>query len=152
MKASWAMGIVILVGLSAGSANAENRLAFVVGNDAYRNVNPLQKAVNDARSVSRGLQQLGFRVTLAENLAWRDHVEKFAAFENAIQPGDTAFLFYSGHGVEIDGANYLIPVDAPKVAPEQQSLLKDVSISTDNLIQRLKARGSRTKTIGLDAS
>ena len=81
MKASWAISIVMLVVLGAGAANAENRLAFVVGNDAYRNVNPLQKAVNDARSVSRGLQQLGFRVTLAENLGWRDYVEKFAAFE-----------------------------------------------------------------------
>jgi hypothetical protein len=151
MKASWAISIVMLVVLGAGAANAENRLAFVVGNDAYRNVNPLQKAVNDARSVSRGLQQLGFRVTLAENLGWRDYVEKFAAFEALIQPGDTAFLFYSGHGVEIDGANYLIPVDAPKVAPEQQSLLKDVSISTDNLIQRLKGRGTRTQIIVLDA-
>jgi hypothetical protein len=151
MKTSWAMGIAMLVSLATGPANAENRLAFVVGNDAYRNVNPLQKAVNDARSVSRGLQQLGFRVTLAENLAWRDYVERFAAFENSIQPGDTAFLFYSGHGVEIDGANYLIPVDAPKVTPEQQSLLKDVSISTDNLIQRLKARGTRTQIIVLDA-
>ena len=151
MKASWAMGVVMLVSLAAGAANAENRLAFVVGNDAYRNVDPLRKAVNDARSVSRGLQQLGFRVTLAENLEWRQHVEKFAAFENSIQPGDTAFLFYSGHGVEIDGANYLIPIDAPKVAPEQQSLLKDVSISTDNLIQRLKGRGSRTQIIVLDA-
>lgn len=151
MKASWAMGIVMLASLAADAANAETRLAFVVGNDAYRHVNPLQKAVNDARSVSRGLQQLGFRVTLAENLGWRDYVERFAAFETSIQPGDTAFLFYSGHGVEIDGANYLIPVDAPKVAPEQQSLLKDVSISTDNLIQRLKGRGARTQIIVLDA-
>lgn len=151
MKASWAMGIVMLAVFGAGAASAENRRAFVVGNDVYRNVNPLQKAVNDARSVSRGLQQLGFRVTLAENLGWRDYVERFAAFESSIEPGDTAFLFYSGHGVEIDGANYLIPIDAPKVAPEQQSLLKDVSISTDNLIQRLKARGTRTQIIVLDA-
>lgn len=151
MKAAWAMALVMLVVLSTGAAHADNRLAFVVGNDAYRNVNPLQKAVNDARSISRGLQQIGFRVTLAENLAWRDFVERFAAFEASIEPGDTAFLFYSGHGVEIDGANYLIPVDAPKVAPEQQSLLKDVSISTDNLIQRLKGRGTRTQIIVLDA-
>jgi hypothetical protein len=143
--------MVVLMSLAAGTAGAENRLAFVVGNDAYRNVNPLQKAVNDARSVARGLQQLGFKVTLGENLQWRDYVERFSAFENSVQPGDTAFLFYSGHGVEIDGANYLIPVDAPKVAPEQQSLLKDVSISTDNLIQRLKARGTRTQIIVLDA-
>jgi Caspase domain/YARHG domain len=151
MRAPWLIGLVTVLSLATDAAGAENRLAFVVGNDAYRNVNPLQKAVNDARAVSRSLQQLGFRVTLGENLVWRDYVEKFSTFENSIQPGDIAFLFYSGHGVEIDGANYLIPVDAPKVAPEQQSLLKDVSISTDNLIQRLKARGTRTQIIVLDA-
>ena len=150
MRALRLLGVVAVL-LVAGAARAENRLAFVVGNDAYRNVTQLQKAVNDARAVSRSLQQLGFRVTLGENLAWRDYVEKFSIFENSIQPGDIAFLFYSGHGVEIDGANYLIPVDAPRVAPEQQSLLKDVSISTDNLIQRLKARGTRTQIIVLDA-
>jgi hypothetical protein len=151
MKSPWLIGLVTALSLIAGAAGAENRLAFVVGNDAYRNVNPLQKAVNDARAVRRSLQQLGFQVTLGENLAWRDYVEKFSAFENSIQPGDIAFLFYSGHGVEIDGANYLIPVDAPTVKPEQQSLLKDVSISTDNLIQRLKERGARTQIIVLDA-
>jgi hypothetical protein len=151
MKAFRATLVALLAIAAAAPAAAESRLAFVVGNDAYRNVNPLQKAVNDARAVSRSLQQLGFRVTLGENLAWRDYVEKFSLFENSIRPGDVAFLFYSGHGVEIDGANYLIPVDAPKVSPEQQSLLKDVSISTDNLIQRLKARGTRTQIIVLDA-
>jgi hypothetical protein len=151
MKAPWMVGLVIVVSQVAGAASAQNRLAFVVGNDAYQNVNPLQKAVNDARAVGRSLQHLGFRVTLGENLAWREYVEKFSAFESSIQPGDTAFLFYSGHGVEIDGANFLIPVDAPKVAPEQQSLLKDFSISTDNLIQRLKSRGTRTQIIVLDA-
>jgi hypothetical protein len=98
MKASWtisvvAIGAVMLGLLAAVPAEAESRLAFVVGNDAYRNVDPLQKAVNDARAVSRGLQQLGFRVTLGENLAWRDYVERFANFENSIQPGDVAFLF-----------------------------------------------------------
>lgn len=151
MRAFWAIGAAMLGLVAAAPAIAENRLAFVVGNDAYRNVTSLQKAVNDARAVSRSLQQLGFRVTLGENLAWREYVEKFSLFENSVRPGDVAFLFYSGHGVEIDGANYLIPVDAPKVSPEQQSLLKDVSISTDNLIQRLKARGTRTQIIVLDA-
>ena len=151
MRAPWVFGLAVALSFAGGAADAQNRLAFVVGNDAYRNVNPLQKAVNDARSVGQSLRQLGFRVTSGENLQWRDFVEKFSAFENSIQPGDTAFLFYSGHGVEIDGANYLIPIDAPKVAPEQQSLLKDVSISTDNLIQRLKSRGTRAQIIVLDA-
>ena len=128
VKASWVIGLAMVLALASGAAHAQGRLAFVVGNDAYRNVNPLKKAVNDARAVGQSLQRLGFRVTLGENLGWREYVEKFSAFENSIQPGDTVFLFYSGHGVEIDGANFLIPVDAPKVAPEQQSLLKDVSI------------------------
>ena len=151
MKAPWLIGLTMVLVLPGVPAHAQSRLAFIVGNDAYRNVDPLQKAVNDARAVGRSLQQLGFRVTLGENLGWRDHVEKFSAFENSVQPGDTAFLFYSGHGVEIDGANFLIPVDAPKVAPEQQSLLKDVSISTDSLVQRLKSRGVRSQIIVLDA-
>ena len=151
MKSRWMIGLIAIVVMAASPAGAQSRLAFVVGNDAYRNVTPLKKAVNDARAVSKSLQQLGFRVTVGENLGWRDYVEKFSVFENSIQPGDTAFLFYSGHGVEIDGANFLIPVDAPKVAPEQQTLLKDVSISTDSLIQRLKARGTRAQIIVLDA-
>jgi len=138
-----------LAGTSA--ARAENRYAFVVGNDAYQNVSPLRKAVNDARSIAQTIGTIGFQVTLGENLTRRQFIEKFNTFENRIQPGDTAFLFYSGHGVELDGANYLVPVDAPKVAADQQSLLKDESISTDNMIQRLKARGSRAQIVVLDA-
>jgi hypothetical protein len=132
-------------------AQAQNRLAFVVGNDAYQNIDPLKKAANDARSMAQGLQRLGFQVTLGENLKRRDFIERFNAFENSIHAGDVVFLFYSGHGVELDGANYLIPTDAPRVAAQQQSLLKDESISTDNIIQRLKARGTKSQIIVLDA-
>jgi hypothetical protein len=132
-------------------ATAQNRLAFVVGNDAYQNIDMLKKAVNDARSMANGLQQLGFRVVLAENLTRRDFIARLNAFENSVQTGDIVFLFYSGHGVELDGANYLVPIDAPKVSPQQQSLLKDESVSTDNIIQRLKARGTRSQIIVLDA-
>jgi hypothetical protein len=136
---------------AAWPVHAQNRLAFVTGNDLYQNVDPLKKAVNDARAMAQGLQRLGFQVTLGENLKRRDFIERFNAFENTVKAGDIVFLFYSGHGVELDGANYLIPTDAPKVAPHQQSLLKDESISTDNIIQRLKARGTKSQVIVLDA-
>jgi hypothetical protein len=153
MTSRWiaAAALTLVLILSASLAQAQNRLAFVVGNDTYQNVDPLKKAVNDARAMAQGLQKLGFKVTLGENLTRRDFIERFNAFENAINAGDVAFLFYSGHGVELDGANYLIPVDAPKVSPQQQSLLKDESISTDNIIQRLKARGTKSQIIVLDA-
>ena len=150
LVAACLIGMAAVVTAAPALADAK-RVALVIGNNDYENVPKLQKAVNDARAVGQGLQQLGFRVTRGENLAWREFVERFNLFENSIQPGDVTFLFYSGHGVEIDGANYLIPVDVPKVAPEQQSLLKDMSISTDNLIQRIKARGARTEIIVLDA-
>jgi hypothetical protein len=142
---------VVAALMGSDPAQAANRFAFVVGNDAYQNVDPLRKAVNDARSIAQAIQTIGFQVTLGENLTRRQFIERFSAFENRIQPGDTAFLFYSGHGIELDGANYLVPVDAPKVAADQQSLLKDESISTDNMIQRLKARGSLAQIVVLDA-
>ena len=143
--------VLALLATAASPAGAQNRIAFVVGNDAYQNIDPLKKAVNDARAIAQGLQQLGFRVTLGENLTRRDFIERFNTFENSVRAGDTAFVFYSGHGVELDGANYLVPTDAPKVAPQQQSLLKDESISTDNMIQRLKARGTKSQVVVLDA-
>ena len=137
--------------LLAWPAAAQNRFAFVIGNDAYRSLEPLKKAVNDARSISASLQKLGFEVTLGENLGRREFVARFSEFESRIQPGDYAFLFYSGHGVDLNGANFLIPVDMPKIAPNQQTLLRDEAISTENLIQRLKERGTRAQVVVLDA-
>ena len=147
---------ILLMAVSFAAAGissclAQNRLAFIVGNDSYQNVEPLKKAVNDARAVAASLRKIGFRVTLGENLGRREFNEKFSTFENSIQPGDTAFVFYSGHGIELSGANYLIPVDAPKVSAQQQSLLRDEAISTDTVIQRLKSRGTRTQIVVLDA-
>src|SRR5438046_286193 len=97
--------LVLAVLVTAASpAAAQNRLAFVVGNNAYENVDPLLKAVNDARAVAQSLQQLGFRTTLGENLTRRDFIERFSTFESSVRAGDTVFVFYSGHGVELDGA------------------------------------------------
>jgi hypothetical protein len=142
---------LVLLIVTAASAMAANRLALVIGNDAYQNVDRLQKAVNDARAVAASLRRIGFTVALGENVARRDFVRSIAEFESRIRPGDVVFFFYAGHGVEIEGANYLMPIDVPKVAPGQQSVLKDEAVSTDGLIQRLQARGARSQIIVLDA-
>src|SRR5262249_18198046 len=65
--------------------------------------------------------------------------------------GDWALVSDSGHGVEIEGANYPLPVDVPRASAGQQGILKDEAISTDGLIQRLKARGTRAQVLVLDA-
>lgn len=142
--------LLLLIVLTA-PALAQSRLALVIGNDAYQNVDPLRKAVNDARAIAASLRRLGFAVVTGENLQRRDFVRVVAELEARIRPGDTAFIFYAGHGVEIDGANYLLPIDVPKVAPGQQGVLKDEAISTDGLIQRLQARGTRSQILVLDA-
>ncbi|MGK0242450.1 MAG: putative caspase-like protein, partial [Pseudomonadota bacterium] len=83
---------------SAAPAQAEKRIALVIGNNDYRNVPKLQKAVNDARTMGDTLKQLGFNVMLAENLNRQAFSETLLAFDRAVEPGDTAFFFYAGHG------------------------------------------------------
>lgn len=146
----WLVAIAV-VWLSMAPALAQSRLALVVGNNSYHHIGELQKAVNDARAIAASLRRLGFTVVLGENLTRRDFVQALARLEAQVRPGDISFVFYAGHGVEIDGANYLLPVDVPKVGPGQQSLIKDEAISTDGLIQRLKARGTRSQVLVLDA-
>lgn len=142
---------IAAVTLLIAPAFGQNRLALVVGNNSYQNLGELQKAVNDARAVAASLRRLGFTVLLGENLTRRDFVQALARLEAQVRPGDTSFIFYAGHGVEIDGANYLLPVDMPKVGAGQQNIIKDEAISTDGLIQRLKARGTRSQVLVLDA-
>ena len=74
----------------AQPARAEKRVALVIGNNDYRNVPKLQKAVNDARTMGDALKQLGFSVMVAENQTRQAFSQTLLAFDNAIEPGDTA--------------------------------------------------------------
>src|SRR5262249_6377558 len=89
----------------AAPAQAEKRVALVIGNNDYKNVSKLQKAVNDARTMGDTLKQLGFSVMVAENQNRAQFSQSLLAFDNAVGPGDTAFFFYAGHGFEIAGQN-----------------------------------------------
>ena len=77
----------------AGPAHAEKRVALVVGNNDYRNVPKLQKAVNDARTMGDTLKQLGFTVMVAENQNRQAFSQTLLAFDKAVDAGDTAFFF-----------------------------------------------------------
>ena len=111
------MGIVIrvlavlwcvLASLAAAPAQAEKRLALSVGIDAYDNLpaeGQLRKAVNDARAVAAALSELGFETAVEENLTRLAFISAWQRFLNRLQPGDTAALFFAGHGVVLDAAN-----------------------------------------------
>src|SRR5476651_1926830 len=95
----------------AAPAHAEKRVALVIGNNDYKNVPKLQKAVNDARTMGDTLKQLGFSVMVAENQTRAAFSQTLLAFDKAVDAGDTAFFFYAGHGFEIAGQNFLLPTE-----------------------------------------
>ncbi len=112
----------------------------MVGNNDYRNVPKLQKAVNDARTMGDTLKQLGFTVMVAENQTRQAFSQTLLAFDKSVEPGDTAFFFYAGHGFEIVGQNFLLPTDVPAATEGQEELVRDASVLADRIIERLQNR------------
>src|SRR5690348_17590701 len=135
----------------AAPAYAEKRVALVVGNNDYRNVPKLQKAVNDARTMGDTLKQLGFTVMVAENQNRQAFSQTLLAFDKAVGPGDTAFFFYAGHGFEIAGQNFLLPTDVPAATEGQEELVRDASVLADRIVERLQNRQVRTSILVFDA-
>jgi Caspase domain len=150
----WLSGLVLTI-VSAfalvAPAHAEKRVALVIGNNDYKNVPKLQKAVNDARTMGNTLKQLGFSVMVAENQNRQAFSETLLAFDKAVEPGDTAFFFYAGHGFEIAGQNFLLPTDVPAAGEGQEELVRDASVLADRVIERLQNKKVRTAILVFDA-
>src|SRR3984893_12019969 len=98
--------------VSANAAKADRRVAFVVGNGAYKNVQPLPNPPIDAKSMAGVLRNAGFEVVEGTNLPRDKMTERLLEFGQKAQGADVALFFYAGHGIAIDGTNYLLPVDA----------------------------------------
>jgi len=146
-----ALALATLWLASVAPAHAEKRVALVIGNNDYRNVPKLQKAVNDARTMGEVLRQLGFSVMIAENQTRQAFSETLLAFDKVVEPGDTAFFFYAGHGFEIAGQNFLLPTDVPAATEGQEELVRDASILADRIIERLQNKKARTAILVFDA-
>ena len=134
-----------------GPAEAEKRVALLVGNNGYENVPRLNRAINDAHALGEALKKLGFKVFVAEDQPRRSMSEAFLAFDRAIEFGDTALFFFAGHGFEIHGQNYLLPTDVPAATEGQEELVRDGSFAVERIVDRLQARGARIAILVLDA-
>lgn len=154
---NWPSRLAVLTNVAAAflafaaPAHAEKRVALVIGNNDYKNVPKLQKAVNDARTMGDTLKQLGFTVMVAENQTRQAFSQSLLAFDKAVDKGDTAFFFYAGHGFEIAGQNFLLPTDVPAASEGQEELVRDASILADRIIERLQNKGARTAILVFDA-
>jgi caspase domain-containing protein len=114
--------LTILLGIRAGyaapadarpaapAAQADRRLALVIGNNAYAET-PLRNAVPDATAIASALKDAGFAVTVLTDVTFPRFERAVLDFSSQLQPTDVALFYFSGHGVEVDKENYLIPVD-----------------------------------------
>ncbi len=135
---------------SVSAQEAKKNLALVIGNSAYRHSPPTNSA-NDARLMAEKLKSLGFEVFAFYDVSQRKMKHAVLDFADTLREGgkDTvAFVFYAGHGVQVNGENYLIPVD------EQIESERDVDIdavSLASIMTVLQSTETRTSIVVLDA-
>ena len=122
-----------------------------MGINDYREIAPLQKAGGDAEALKVTLKRLGFSVDLVLNADRREFNRAVSAFQSSLDPGDTALVHLSGHGVEIVGQNYLLPADGPKPQSGQQDFIKSEAMSRGDLMQRIASSGASTRIFIIDA-
>nr|WP_284701681.1 caspase family protein [Rhodoplanes tepidamans] len=104
---------MVAVAAAAGPARAEKRVALVIGNSGYRSVPSLPNTANDARAMAALLRNSGFDVVQPRHdLGVLDFKRALREFMGVARDADIAVVYYAGHGVEVKGGNYLIPVDA----------------------------------------
>jgi uncharacterized caspase-like protein len=106
-----AVALLMLVLLPA-VALAEKRVALVVGNSAYKHAGELTNPTNDATDMSAALKKRGFQVIDGFDLDKVAFDRKVRDFATALSGADVGLLFYAGHGLQVAGQNYLVPVDA----------------------------------------
>lgn len=133
--------------LCASGAAAEKRVALVIGNGAYSEA-PLRNPVNDARSMGAKLAQLGFKVILRENLTKLEMERAAFEFGEQLNADSVGLVFYAGHGLQVGGNNYLVPVDA-RISAEHR--VRWEAFDINRVLNEMEAAGSQVNIVILDA-
>lgn len=133
--------------LNAGLAQAERRVAFVVGNSGYQHVPELKNPFNDARGMAAKLEGLDFEVVEGLDLDLPGLRGKIKEFVSKLENADVALFFYAGHGLQVNGVNYLLPTDAQL----HSQLDLDFEAVPVDLVLSAMERASKTNLVFLDA-
>ena len=139
---------LIVMMFSAQSAMAEKRVAFVVGNGAYKNVAQLPNPPVDAKAMAAVLRSVGFDVVEGVNLTRDKMTEKLLDFGKRAQGAEVAVFFYAGHGIAISGTNYLLPVDAD--IKSEMDVKLGSAINVDTTLEQTMG-DAKVKLVFLDA-
>src|SRR5689334_3929699 len=134
--------------LAGGPAFAEKRVALVIGNAAYQNVPRLPNPVNDGNTIATTLKDAGFDVVdNRHDMSAADTRRALRDFADRARDADIAVVYYAGHGIEVDGGNYLIPVDAKL---ERDTDVYDEALSLDRVLLAVEP-AKKLRLVILDA-
>ena len=125
----------------------ERRVALVIGNSHYENLEQLANPKNDERLISKTLNELGFEVTERRDLSFEEFADTVKEFSSTAQDAQTVLLYFAGHGFQFGGRNYLVPVDATL---RDRNRFEKETLAVDDIISRLQRRNNQT-LIFLDA-
>src|ERR1700756_336411 len=127
---------------SIGVAHAEKRVALIIGNSAYQNAPALINPKNDAQDIAKSLRELGFSTIVATDLDRAGMDDVLDRFSRTVGGAEIALVYYSGHGMQFAGKNYLLPVDARLVNADDVNRFRLVPV--DDVVDVLQgAPGAR---------
>ena len=127
---------IVIMSVTAYAAEAANRVALVIGMSKYQTIPTLANTINDATAIAGKLEGLGFEVDRAIDLPLKNLVRTVSAFSFKSETSDIALIYFAGHGVELNGQNFLIPVDVKITKPSdvggQAITLKQLLAAVEN--------------------
>lgn len=138
--------LVVQVAAPVG-AQSQQRVALVIGNAAYKEA-PLTNPVNDARAIGQALQESGFTVILRENTDQRGMLSALREFGDKLRGGGTGLFYYAGHGMQIKGRNYLIPVGANV---DREDEVAYSAVDAQAVLDKMESAGNAANIMILDA-
>ncbi|TIR74780.1 MAG: peptidase C14 caspase catalytic subunit p20, partial [Mesorhizobium sp.] len=141
------LAALVLVCFTAFEAHADRRVALVIGNAEYRNIPALKNPDKDAQDVANTFRLAGFDVFVAKDLTKLQFEERFRNYLAAADGADLAVVYYSGHGFQIGGENFLIPVDA---SLKDAADVEVQAIKLDDVLEQLRSK-AKIQVIILDA-
>lgn len=132
---------------SKPAPGGERRIALVIGNSAYKEA-PLRNPANDARAISQALSETGFAVTMIENATQVTMRRAMRAFGNDLSKATVGLFYFAGHGMQVKGANYLIPVNADI---EHEDEVQDQAVDANLVLSKMDSARNAVNIMILDA-
>jgi len=143
-----ALALIVFSGAWSGCATAQDRVALIIGNGSYQNAPPLPSTLNDAGDIAQSFEHLGFATTKLFNASYEDFRRAVRKFNDLAHNAEIAAIYFAGHGLEMGGENWLIPVDA--------DVRTDLDVAHESIaLKSLMQSAGRASVLGmviLDAS